>query len=82
MASWQVTAPIAFVVLGVVLTHGPWALLHLQLHSSTIRTVAELTLAVLLFSDASRVNIRILAADAGIPTRLLTIALPLTCSFR
>jgi len=75
---WQVTAPIAFVVLGLVTTHGPADMVHLQLHSSTIRSVAELTLALLLFADASRVNARTLAADAAIPARLLGIGLPLT----
>ena len=75
---WQVTAPIAFVLLGLVVTHGPVALTHLQLHSSTIRSVAEITLALVLFSDASRVNARALRADIGIPSRLLGIGLPLT----
>jgi len=75
---WQVTAPIAFVLLGLGATHGPLAVVHLQLHSSTIRSVAEITLALVLFADASRVNARALAADAGIPARLLGIGLPLT----
>ncbi|HXX91571.1 MAG TPA: cation:proton antiporter [Acidimicrobiales bacterium] len=74
---WQVTAPIAFVLLGLVVTHGPFALTHLQLHSSTIRSVAEITLALVLFADASRVNARALRADVGIPVRLLGIGLPL-----
>ena len=60
---WQVTAPIAFVLLGLAVTHGPLALVHPQLHSSTIRSVAEITLALVLFADASRVNARTLAAD-------------------
>lgn len=73
-----VTAPIAFVVLGLVLSHGPTALIHPQLRSSTIRATAEITLAILLFADASRVNARTLVADAAIPARLLGIGLPLT----
>jgi sodium/hydrogen antiporter len=75
---WDVTAPIAFVVFGLVVAHGPWALVHLQLHSTTIRSVAEITLEMVLFSDASRVNVRALAADVGIPARLLGIGMPLT----
>jgi sodium/hydrogen antiporter len=73
-----VTAPIAFVVLGLVLSHGPTALLHPHLRSSTVRAVAEITLAVLLFADASRVSARTLADDAAVPARLLGIGLPLT----
>ena len=75
---WDVSAPIAFVVLGVVVTHGPTGLVHFTLHSSTIRSLAEVTLAIVLFADASRVNLRALRADAAIPARLLGIGLPLT----
>jgi sodium/hydrogen antiporter len=75
---WDVSAPIAFVVLGVVVTHGPTAMVHLQLGSTGIRSLAELTLALVLFADASRVNVRRLRASAALPTRLLAIGLPLT----
>jgi NhaP-type Na+/H+ or K+/H+ antiporter len=74
---WEVTAPIAFVAMGLLVTHGPLALVHLQLHSSTVRAVAEMALALVLFADASRVNARRLAADTAIPARLLGIGLPL-----
>jgi NhaP-type Na+/H+ or K+/H+ antiporter len=75
---WDVSAPIAFVLLGLAVTHGPTALIHVNLHSSTIRSVAEVTLALVLFSDASRVNVRALRADAALPARLLGVGLPLT----
>ncbi len=74
----NITAPIAFVVLGLIVTHGPVWRLQINLHSSTVRIVAELTLALVLFSDASRVNVRVLGSHAGIPGRLLGIGLPLT----
>ena len=75
---WDVSAPIAFVVLGVLVTHGPTGFVHFSLHSSTIRALAEVTLALVLFADASRVNLRALRVDAAIPARLLGIGLPLT----
>jgi sodium/hydrogen antiporter len=75
---WNVSAPIAFVVLGLVVTHGPTTLVHLTLHSSTIRSLAEVTLALVLFADASRVNVHQLRADLAQPVRLLGIGLPLT----
>ncbi|HMD45547.1 MAG TPA: cation:proton antiporter [Acidimicrobiales bacterium] len=74
----NVTAPIAFVVLGLAVTHDPLNLMHLNLNSSTLRSVAELTLALVLFSDASRVNVRALRAEVRLPVRLLAIGLPLT----
>ena len=74
----DVSAPIAFVVLGVIATHGPTALIHVNLHSSTVRALAEVTLALVLFADASRVNARQLRSSAAQPMRLLCIGLPLT----
>jgi NhaP-type Na+/H+ or K+/H+ antiporter len=53
-------------------------MVHFNLHSSTIRALAEVTLALVLFADASRVNVRALRADAAFPARLLGIGLPLT----
>jgi len=75
---WDVSAPIAFVVLGLVVTHGPTEIIHFNLHSNTVRSLAELTLALVLFADASRVNVRLLRASAALPARMLGIGLPLT----
>jgi len=73
-----ITAPIAFVVMGLVVTHGPLAFIHFNPHSSTVRSLAEVTLALVLFTDASRVNVHELRHDLGLPVRLLAIGLPLT----
>ena len=54
----NISAPIAFVVLGLVLTHGPFALIDVHLQSSTARSIAEVTLALVLFVDASRINVQ------------------------
>jgi sodium/hydrogen antiporter len=75
---WSITAPIFFVVLGLVTAHGPVTLVHIQLRSSTILGLVELTLAVVLFSDASRVNVRTMRGGFAVPLRLLGIGLPLT----
>jgi len=74
----NVSAPIAFVLMGLAMTHGPWPLVTVGLKSSTLRSVAEIALALVLFADASRVNVRALRSDAGLPSRLLGIGLPLT----
>ena len=75
---WDITAPMVFVLLGVVATNGAVTLMHVNLRSSDVRTLAEVTLALVLFADASRVNARTLRAEAGLPTRLLSIGLPFT----
>ncbi len=76
-----ISAPIAFMVMGLVVTHGPLALIHFSPHSETVKSLAEVTLAVVLFTDASRVNIHELRSDLGLPARLLAIGLPLTIGF-
>ena len=75
---WNLTSPIAFLVVGLAVANGPWSFVTLHLHSSTIRSIAEVTLALLLFSDAARVNAKRLLADVAVPVRLLGIGLPLT----
>jgi sodium/hydrogen antiporter len=75
---WDITAPMAFVVLGVAVTNGASPLIHVHLRSSDVQTLAEVTLAVVLFADASRVNARALRTEAALPTRLLCVGLPFT----
>jgi sodium/hydrogen antiporter len=75
---FDVTAPITFVVVGLLLTHGPLAFLGIQPSNELIKELAEFTLALVLFSDASRVGLRELRAEAGLDVRLLGVALPLT----
>jgi hypothetical protein len=44
--------------------------------SGTVRTLAEATLAVVLFADASRIKLRVLRQEYAVPLRLLGIGLP------
>jgi sodium/hydrogen antiporter len=73
-----VSAPIAFVALGVLVANGPTAVVHVAIGSTTLRGIAEVTLAVVLFTDAARVNVHDLRHSVGLPARLLGIGLPLT----
>jgi sodium/hydrogen antiporter len=75
---FDVTAPIIFVLAGLLLTHGPLAVLGFTPSDELIKTLAEFTLALVLFSDASRVGLHELRADSGLYLRLLGVALPLT----
>ena len=69
----------AMVVVAIGVLAGPLVLNDLTVGptSSTVRRLAEATLAVLLFSDASRINLRALRREASIPVRLLGVGLPL-----
>ena len=75
---FDVTGPIIFVLAGVLLTHGPLAVLSISPAPEVVKALAEVTLVLVLFSDASRVGLRELSADAGVYARLLGIGLPLT----
>ncbi len=75
---FDVTAPIAFVLAGLLLTHGPLAVLSVAPDKELIKELAEFTLALVLFSDASRVGLHELRVDAGLYLRLLGAALPVT----
>jgi NhaP-type Na+/H+ or K+/H+ antiporter len=72
----DLTAPIAFIVVGVALA---WAgLVDTPDAPETLTPLVELTLVWVLFSDAARLPIREVARDAGRYVRLLAIGLPLT----
>jgi len=75
---FDVTAPITFVLAGLLLTHGPLTVLSVAPSKELIKELAEFTLALVLFSDASRVGLHELRADAGLYLRLLGVALPVT----
>jgi len=75
---FDVTAPIVFTIAGVLLTHGPLRPLGIEPSRELVKVLAEATLALVLFSDASRVGLRQLRSDAGLCLRLLGIGLPLT----
>jgi sodium/hydrogen antiporter len=75
---FDVTAPIVFVAAGLALTHGPLAPLGFHPSKELIKAMAEITLVLVLFCDASRVGLHQLRADRGLYLRLFGIALPLT----
>ena len=74
----SITAPMVFVVAGVVLGERATNELHVSLTSEPVLVIVELTLALLLFADASTVRLREVEGDARLPARLLLIGLPLT----
>ena len=75
---WWITGPMVFVAAGVILGPGGLDVLPLSLDDETVLTITELTLALLLFTDASTVRLRDVEGDTGLPGRLLFVGLPLT----
>ena len=68
----------AFLLIGLLV--GPLVLdqVNPSATQGTVRTLAEATLAVVLFADASRIKLRVLKQEYAVPLRLLAIGLPLT----
>jgi len=78
IARMPLSGSILFVALGWLI--GPSNLDWLQSGAGTeeLRVMAELTLALVLFSDASNADIKVVKRTFQIPERLLAIGLPLT----
>ncbi|HEY5858063.1 MAG TPA: cation:proton antiporter [Aldersonia sp.] len=74
----RVSAPMVFVAVGVLVGDTGLGLVAMDPDAPWFLTVAELTLALLLFSDASHLRLRAVEGDPGPPTRLLLIGLPFT----
>src|SRR5690349_17780183 len=72
-----VSAPIYFVVVGLLLAEG-LRLLDQAPDPHLTMLMAEITLTWVLFSDASRIRLSTLRRELGRCTRLLVLGLPLT----
>jgi sodium/hydrogen antiporter len=72
------TLAILFVSIGLLVGSEVLDGIDISSTSSTVRTLAEATLALVLFSDASSIDLGALRRGASVPLRLLGIGLPLT----
>jgi NhaP-type Na+/H+ or K+/H+ antiporter len=72
------TAPIIFTVAGIAVYLVSPRIAEFELHNHTVLLIAELTLALLLFTDATRIDLRKLLKETVLPERLLGIGMPLT----
>jgi len=73
-----ISGPFLAVVVGLLAGPLVLDLIDLKLGIENYRVIAELTLALVLFTDASNTDIRVLIKNVTIPSRLLLIGLPLT----
>ncbi len=73
-----ITAPMVFTSLGFLLGPSGFGLTEIAVGSDIVMNLAELTLVLILFTDASRIDIRRLRGEHTLPIRLLALGLPLT----
>ena len=77
LQSTIITDPIVFVIFGFCLSSNVSGLVTDKGHVF-INTIANLTLILILFSDASRINLRLFWREGSLSICLLGIGLPLT----
>lgn len=77
---WPVTPPMVFVAFGLLVSPAGLGLVQLGLGHSFVEALAELTLIVILFTDASRIDLKLLLREHDLPQRLLLIGMPLTAA--
>ena len=73
-----VSGPIVFTLFGLLIGPVGLNLLSFKADRETLSTLAELTLALVLFTDAAGADIGVLRKTKELPVRLLLIGLPLT----
>jgi NhaP-type Na+/H+ or K+/H+ antiporter len=73
-----ITPAIVFVGIGLLAGPEVLGLVDLSSYGEPVKLLAEATLTVVLFADASRIDLRALRREVAVPARLLGIGLPLT----
>ena len=76
-----INGALVFTAFGLVFGPLGLDLLKLDVDAEGLRTLAELTLAMVLFTDASNSDLGVLKKNIRIPGRLLLVGLPLTIVF-
>jgi sodium/hydrogen antiporter len=77
-ARHDLTGPLVFMAAGLLLANSDWGIGSIDIEGQTVHALAELTLALLLFGDASGVPPAAARRDLPLTARLLGIGLPLS----
>jgi NhaP-type Na+/H+ or K+/H+ antiporter len=78
IAGTPITAAMVFTAVGLLVGSEALGLVEFAPAGATVKLLAEATLALVLFADASRIDVRALRGELSVPLRLLGIGLPLT----
>jgi len=75
------TGPILFSVFGLLAGPAAFGLIPLQISNDALHLLAEVTLILVLFSDAASIDLAQLRRDHNLPVRMLLIGMPLSILF-
>lgn len=81
LAGTLLTAPLLFVVIGFAAGPSGFGIATMNAEHEAIHLIAELTLILVLFTDAARIDLARVRRDHNLPSRMLLIGLPLTMLF-
>lgn len=73
-----ISGPIVFTAAGFILGADVLGILRIHIDGEGFRLLAELTLAMVLFTDAANSDFTIVKRNLGFPERLLLVGLPMT----
>ncbi len=74
----MISAPMIFVAFGYLLGTGGMDIVDVGTDYSVIHFIAEVTLVLVLFTDAGRIDLKGVRQDHNLPVRMLSMGLPLT----
>ena len=74
----MISGPIVFTVVGFILGSDGLGVLRINITGEGLRLLAELTLAMVLFTDAANADFGVVRHNLSLPGRLLGVGLPLT----
>ncbi|MEA2074062.1 MAG: cation:proton antiporter, partial [Campylobacterota bacterium] len=81
LEKFYVSGPMIFLLFGILLSPLGFDLVEISLNSEIVKSVAQIALVIVLFSDSSILSLRKFEREWSISLRLLFIGLPLTIVF-
>ena len=81
LEKFNISGPMIFMSLGILLSPLVFGLANLKLDETVVEIVAEIALIIVLFTDASSLNITKLRREWRLSVRLLFVGLPVTIMF-
>ena len=76
-----ITPPMVFVLFGLLISSKAFGLITFDIENRFIHGLAEITLVLVLFTDAARIDLRACRREHNLAARLLVFGLPLTIIF-
>ena len=73
----SLTPPMLFTAVGLALGPAGLGLVRLDIAEPYFKLLAEVTLVLVLFTDASRINLGLMRRSYPLPLRLLSLGLPI-----